>query len=221
MINYPDSIRVYDNFLPDTTAQALYANLSSIPQQWFSLRKKTQEEGHPEPTFSKTWWSIHGDKSQQAELHPKGLLTYQYMATDNHQDGCTCTYCQLQELFLQNPPPELSSLVFHESFLSVFRPGDFLSQHHDHGYNREWAFTYTLSTGWRPEWGGILNVQDKASGNWWAFPPKFNRLILMDVGDKSCNHFVSQVIPTAPINRVTFSGWWYDPISDYPNSSAA
>jgi len=212
MIKYPDNIRVYDDFLPYDVAQAIYANLSSIPQQWFSLRKTSNESPTEEPKFSKTWWSIHGDKSERAKLNDKNLMTYQYMATDNHQTGCDCTYCKIIEVFIHNLPPEVSGQTIQESFLSIYRPGDFLSQHHDAGANRTWAFTYTLSTGWRPEWGGILNVHDQESDAWFAFPPKFNRLILMDVTDKyQSRHFVSEVTRDCPINRITFSGWFTDP----------
>lgn len=211
MIKYPDTIRVYDDFLPLDIAQALYANLSSIPHQWFSLRKTSHDADNPVPQFNKTWWSIHGNKSDKATLHPKGYMTYQYMATDNHQAGCECTYCRLVDIFSQNPAPETSDQLIQECFLSVYRPGDFLSTHHDASHNRTWAFTYTLSTGWKPEWGGILNIQDE-SGEWYAFPPKFNRLILMEVSKEyQTNHFVSEVIQECPINRVTFSGWYTDP----------
>lgn len=210
MINYPDNIRVYDNYLAENVAQALYSKLSGIPQQWFSLRKTSHPEEGSKPKFSKTWWSLHGDKSTASQLDLNGEMTYQYMATDMHQSGCDCAYCDLNKLFNQQPPPEVSDLVMQESFLSLYRPGDFLSQHTDIGAQRQWAFTYTLSTGWRPEYGGILNV--KSDGIWYAFPPTFNRLILIDVTDKaSCVHFVSQVIPQSPINRITYSGWWYDP----------
>lgn len=213
MINYPDSIRVYDDFLPVQTAQALYANVSGIPQQWFSLRKTTAKYIDQDPIFSKTWWSIHGDKSHPSQLHMENKMTYQYMATDNHQAGCDCTYCEFQKILTSNMPPEVSDQIISECHLTVYRPGDYLSQHHDSTGRRTWAFTYTLSTGWKPEWGGILNIQDPDNGNWHAFPPMFNRLILIDVSNKNCNHFVSHVIPDCPVNRVTFSGWFEPPRS--------
>lgn len=212
MINYPDNIRVYDNYFPENIAQSLYSNVSGIPQQWFSLRKTSHTQPGALPKFSKTWWSIHGDKSTPSQVDPNGALTYQYLATDTHQSGCECTYCDLEKLFYKQPPPEVSDMVMQQSSLTVYRPGDYLSRHQDEGKDREWAFTYTLSTGWQPEYGGILNIQG-SNKVWYAFPPKFNRLILMDVSDKSqSSHFVSQVIPNCPINRVTYSGWWHYPM---------
>lgn len=209
MTKYPENIRVYDDFLPDNLAQQLYSQIGSIPQQWYSLRKSTSNSEH-----TKSWWSIHGDKSQPARLDANNKMTYQYLATDKHQPGCDCTFCSLIKILAKNPPPEVSDDKISECFLSVYRPGDYLSQHHDTAFDRTWAFTYTLSTGWRPEWGGILNIQDKDQ-DWWAFPPKFNRLILMDVTEQnSSNHFVSEVIRDCPINRVTFSGWFTNPVKD-------
>ena len=217
MEKYPDNIRVYDDFLPPEVAQKLYSRVSSIPQQWFSLRKNIVDETS-EVRYSKTWWSIHGDKSPKAHLDEthQQRMTYQFLATSEHQDNCDCTYCDMVNILRNNPAPEVSDHDLIESMLTVYRPGDFLSQHMDSRDNRSWAFTYTLTTGWRPEWGGILNVQDNRDGEWYAFVPKFNRLILMDVGmleESSCNHFVSQVIEDAPVNRVTLSGWYGSPFS--------
>jgi len=209
MINYPDNIRVYDNFLPDNIAQKAYSQLSSIPQQWFSLRRTQHESNQDSPKGTRTWWSIHGHKGENARLDSQGKTTYQFMATDNHQIGCDCLYCDLLKIFNTNQPPEVSDKQISQSFLSVFRPGDFLSQHTDSQTDCSWAFTYTLSTGWRPEWGGILNIQDSTHGDWYAFPPVFNRLIMMDMTtiDKS-NHFVSKVAEDCPVNRITLSGWY-------------
>ena len=72
--------------------------------------------------------------------------------------------------------------------------------------------------GWRPEWGGILNCQDPDDGEWYAFPPVFNRLIMMDVTNpvNNINHFVSEVISGSPVNLVTYTGWWAE--SDNSNT---
>ena len=209
MINYPDNIRVYDNFLPDNIAQKAYSQLSSIPQQWFSLRRTQMDHDQNSPQGTRTWWSIHGHKGEKSGLDINGKTTYQFMATDNHQIGCDCLYCDLLKIFNTNQPPEVSDQQISQSFLSVFRPGDFLSQHTDSQTDCSWAFTYTLSTGWRPEWGGILNIQDSTHGDWYAFPPVFNRLIMMDMTTPiKSNHFVSKVIDECPVNRITLSGWY-------------
>lgn len=208
MINYPDSIRVYDDFLSEENAYKIYATLSSLPQQWFSLHRSYIDESN-NPQKAKTWWNIHGDKSRAPDYDPQGRMTYQYLATNEHQEGCNCVYCDMTTLFDQNPPPEAQGLHIMDSQLSLFRPGDYMSQHTDEFNNRIWAFSYSLSVGWRPEWGGVLHAQDPDDGEWYAFPPVFNRLIMMDVTPgSSVNHYVSEVVPSCPVNRVTFSGWW-------------
>jgi Rps23 Pro-64 3,4-dihydroxylase Tpa1-like proline 4-hydroxylase len=208
MIKYPETIRVYDDFLPPDVAQQLYSKVSGIPQQWFSVRKTKTDNHLEEPEYSKTWWSIHGAKDIPSTLDQRGRMTYQFLATDNHQDSCECAYCDMNRIFASQPPPDVGDDYMSEAMLTVYRPGDFLSQHHDKRDTRTWAFTYTLSPGWRPEFGGVLNIQDPEDGNWYSFPPKFNRLILLNVGETSMNHFVSAVIPESPINRVTYSGWF-------------
>lgn len=214
MIRYPDSIRVYDDFLSEENAYKIYATLSSLPQQWFSNQRGFINDKNA-PEKSKTWWSIHGDKGNVPDLDPQGRMTYNYLATNEHQEGCNCVYCDMTHLFDQNPPPEAQGMKVIDSQLSLFRPGDYLSQHIDVYENRVWAFSYSLSVGWRPEWGGVLNAQDPDDGEWYAFPPVFNRLIMMDVtpGNQNVNHFVSEVIPSCPMNRITFSGWWGHPES--------
>jgi Rps23 Pro-64 3,4-dihydroxylase Tpa1-like proline 4-hydroxylase len=209
MINYPDSIRVYDDFLSEENAYKIYASLSSLPQQWFSLHRSSVDENNETQT-SKTWWNIHGDKSRAPDYDPMGRQTYQYLATNDHQAGCDCVYCDVTQLFSESQPPEAQGLSVMDTELSLFRPGDYISQHLDQTDNRVWAFSYSLSVGWRPEWGGVLNCQDPDDGEWYAFPPVFNRLVMMDVtlGNTNVNRFVSEVVPSCPINRLTFSGWW-------------
>ena len=209
MINYPDSIRVYDDFLSEENAYKIYATLSSLPVQWFSLHRSFIDDNNT-PQQSKTWWNIHGDKSVAPDYDPMGRMTYQYLATNEHQPGCNCVYCDMTTLFDINPPPEAQGLRVMNSQLSLFRPGDYLSQHIDEFDNRVWAFSYSLSVGWRPEWGGVLHAQDPDDGEWYAFPPVFNRLIMMDVtpGNTNVNHYLSEVVPSCPINRLTYSGWW-------------
>ena len=214
MISYPDSIRVYDDFLSEENAYKIYATLSSLPQQWFSLMRSTIDENN-EPQQSKTWWNIHGDKTRAPDYDPAGRTTYQYLATNDHQQGCNCIYCDMTQLFDQNPPPEAQGLSIADTELSLFRPGDYRSQYTEQSDNRVWAFNYDLSVGWRPEWGGVFNCQDPDDGEWYAFPPVFNRLTMWDVtmGNTAINNFVSEVVPSCPVNRLTFSGFWCIPDS--------
>ena len=211
MINYPSNIRIYDNFLPLGDAETIYQGIQNLTPNWFTLRRKAFDGGSTgqEYTFTKSWWNIFGGPEiSQAPLDQDRAMTYQFLGTDNHQTGCDCSMCDLQKMMLMNPPQEVINQYITEAMLTVYRPGDYLSTHHDQRDNRTWAFTYSLNKDWRPEWGGILNCQD-VSGDWYALSPKYNRLILMDVSPgNSIKHFVSQVIPEAPEHRVTYSGWY-------------
>ena len=208
MINYPDSIRVYDNFLPEETAQNAYAQLSSLPQQWFSFRKTLTDQQTHEQKSVRTWWSIHGNKSENSRLDPTGKPSYQYLATDNHQPGCNCLYCDLVKIFQINPPPEASGEKLLESYLSIYQSGNFHSQHFLNKDNSSWAFIYNLTTGWRPEWGGVINIEHP-NGGWYAFPPVFNQLILIDLSEASnIKTFTSKVIDESPVNKIALHGWY-------------
>ena len=209
MINYPDSIRVYDDFLSEENAYKIYASMSSLPQQWFSLMRGTIDEKN-EPKNSKTWWNIHGDKSKAPDYDPAGRSTYQYLVTNEHQSGCNCVYCDMTNLFTYNQPPEAQGLAVLKPSLTLMRPGDYQSQNLNPAENKVWAFSYCLSVGWRPEWGGVLHAQDPDDGEWYAFPPVFNRLIMWDVtpGNTAINTYVSEVVPSCPVNRVTYDGVW-------------
>lgn len=206
MKRYPDTIRVYDDFLSEENAYKIYASLGSLPQQWFSLHRSYIDENN-QPQKSKTWWNIHGDKGQAPILDSHSRHTHNFLATGDHQTGCTCIYCDVRQLFQQNPPPEAQDLTLNKDFITMYRPGDYFSQNIDPPTDGSWAFNYSLSVGWRPEWGGVLNIQDPETSEWYAFPPMFNRLIMWDV-NAQLNYFVSQVISDSPINRLTYSGWW-------------
>jgi SM-20-related protein len=86
-----------------------------------------------------------------------------------------------------------------------YRAGHFLTQHDD-GQDpmRLAAFTLSLSSGWREEWGGLLHLTDENGGIERTFVPEFNSLVLFNVPR---NHFVSEVASTAPGPRLTISGW--------------
>ncbi len=215
MINYPSNIRVYDNYLPEFEADAVYNGIKELNPSWFTLRRKAFDRTSTggvgtDYIYTKTWWdAFGGSEIIHAPLDERDrTMTYQFLGTDNHHAGCDCSMCDLHTMILQHPAPEVTNQYIAEAMLTVYRPRDYLSMHHDERENRTWAFTYSLNKDWRPEWGGILNCQDE-SGDWYALSPKYNRLILMDVTPtNSVNHFVSQVIPEAPEYRVTFSGWY-------------
>ena len=208
------NVIVYDNYLPIEEANRLHDKTFEMPSDWYMIRRTNDETGknvlenHPYKfNYRRTY--------QRIKYHD--TFKYHFLSTQNHSPGCPCSYCELSIYFRAHPPEECEDLDITSDFLSVYEPGDFLSQHTDKADYRSWAFTYTVSKIWRPEWGGVLNIQENKE--WLAFPPTFNRLILMDLTGEldntpsffepgGINHFVSEVIPTAPLNRITYSGWY-------------
>ena len=207
MINIHERIRIIDNFLPEEQAYKAYGLIDQLPANWF-LTKKSYIDHEGTRVTSNDWWNIHGDRFKNPPLDINQEITYQFLATEEHQDNCNCVYCETITYIKDNPSPDVGEDIITQHLLSVYRPGDYLSQHTDEE-GATWAFTYTLSAGWRPEWGGLLHIQDPDDGEWYAFPPTFNRLILMDLTQgPPLNHFVSKVTDDALQNRITISGWY-------------
>ena len=207
MINYPDTIKIYDDYFPECEIDAIHSGLNKIPQNWFSERRMGSDYNG-----TKIWWDINKPIESAPLSQNYRNLTYQFLSTDNHEQGCSCSYCRVIKRLGDKPPPDVGNDYIGESSLTLYRPGDYLGQHEDRRKARTWAFTLTLSKEWRPEWGGILNVEVDMN-EWLSFPPKYNRLILMRTdGPTSCNHFVSHVIPEAPAHRLTVSGWFHRPL---------
>lgn len=85
-----------------------------------------------------------------------------------------------------------------------YRAGDFLTSHDDEapGKDRLYAYVYSLTEGWRPDWGGLLLLEqgERVSG----FVPDFNVLRIFRVPSA---HHVSYVAPWAGGRRLSITGW--------------
>ncbi len=87
-----------------------------------------------------------------------------------------------------------------------YRPGDFLTAHHDEvsGKNRRAAYVLGLSRTWRTEWGGLLLFHDEGGDVTRGLAPRFNSLNLFSVPR---SHSVSQVATYAGASRLSVTGW--------------
>jgi 2OG-Fe(II) oxygenase superfamily len=90
---------------------------------------------------------------------------------------------------------------------SLYRPGDHSLPHNDlkihDGEQRQVAFVWNLTKGWRADWGGEFLWCKKST----AVEPAFNSLLLFNV-DPGSMHFVTMVAPQAQSKRLAISGWW-------------
>lgn len=87
-----------------------------------------------------------------------------------------------------------------------YRPGDFLSVHDDRNIKRDRfaAYTFGLTRGWRPDWGGQLLFHDDAGDVVRGLMPRFNVLTVFRVPRP---HSVAPVALYAGAPRFTITGW--------------
>ena len=107
------------------------------------------------------------------------------------------------------------ALCYADAQATRYRCGHFLTRHDDSllGKKRRFAYVFGLTSGWRPEWGGLLqfNSGEKIAE---TMVPTFNSLCLFAVPQQ---HSVSFVAPYAGADRLSVTGWLFD---DSPGLSA-
>ena len=104
----------------------------------------------------------------------------------------------------------IKELVKADAQATLYRPGDFLSQHTDSHKDEGWRIAYVLNFAavpWRPDWGGYLLFYDADGDVIGGYRPRFNSLNLFAVPHW---HSVSYVAPFAPVARFAVTGWARD-----------
>jgi Rps23 Pro-64 3,4-dihydroxylase Tpa1-like proline 4-hydroxylase len=141
------------------------------------------------------WWShVHKYDKTDTPIHYQNTLRDEYRKKEIEQDFIK----SFHKGDLKNP-------FLYESFVSSYSSGDFLNLHSDK--QRGIAFILNLTQGWKPEYGGLLNVI-KDENNIQTIFPKFNSLVLLNLGEAGTPHFVSEVSKYAPFSRIAISGWY-------------
>lgn len=94
-------------------------------------------------------------------------------------------------------------------FLSKYKSGNFLSPHSDKG-NGKLAFVINISSGWKPQYGGVLHfMNDERTEIIDSFVPEFNSFVIFNVPHPhGIPHFVSHVSPNVRFNRYAITGWF-------------
>lgn len=100
----------------------------------------------------------------------------------------------------------IDDVDFVDAQATGYRPGDFLTAHHDEvpGKNRRAAYVLGLSRNWRTEWGGLLLFHDDKDDVAAGLLPRFNCLNLFAIPR---THSVSQVASYAGGTRFSITGW--------------
>lgn len=144
----------------------------------------------------------------------KGWFTYRMRRADKCRCG-ECPICLFKTTVLQSKDfityletlSGLKDLELTIGFGNVYDRGDFLSIHPDPRYDV--AFVMNLTKGWRHEYGGCLTIFEKGSKSPpEVILPEFNSLVLLFLGEKGVEHYVSEVSQMAPHPRVAVSGWF-------------
>lgn len=91
-----------------------------------------------------------------------------------------------------------------------YTPGHFLTRHRDDSTreDRRVAYVYSMSRGWHPDWGGLLQFFSDDGAPRDAWTPTFNALALFDVRHV---HSVTFVTPFAREPRYSLTGWFRGP----------
>ena len=111
-----------------------------------------------------------------------------------------------ETLGLLNAVTGIADADFADAQATGYRPGDFLTAHHDEvpGKNRRAAYVYGLSRNWRTEWGGLLLFHGDTGDVEHGLVPRFNCLNLFRIPR---DHSVSQVASYAGDVRLSITGW--------------
>lgn len=88
-----------------------------------------------------------------------------------------------------------------------YRSGHYLTRHLDDpaGENRLIAYVLSLTAGWHPDWGGLLQFYERDGTPRDAWAPGFNVLSLFSVRHV---HAVTYVTPFAAKPRLSITGWF-------------
>lgn len=205
---------VLKDFLPKEEAEALALVLNSV--ETFEHAYKTDSEPLPK-IFSASNQDAPQKDIEESKLKKslvEGNFTYRQKRLPKHDKGCQCAYCNFVKDTLDTKnfaqfievlgDWQHDNLKLLKHFASVYDRGDFLSIHPDPNYDV--AFILNLTKDWRYEYGGCLTVFDEDKPR--VILPEFNSLVLMFLGEKGIDHYVSEVSRLAPHPRIAISGWY-------------
>lgn len=211
-------LKIIRDFLPQSEALQLSNQIYDTPEHWWSYAIKHNEDLSYLKSSLRDYHARHRiEKELETRFH-SGKFSYKFRRSTTHVENCNCYECNFTLKYLEDilkntvlQETGWKNCKISENFISAYQTGDFLSIHTDE--NRGIAYILNLTSGWKPEYGGMLNVL-QSDGTFKAIFPEFNSLILMETGKEGGTpHFVSEVSKYAPFHRVAFSGW-YDEVTD-------
>jgi SM-20-related protein len=207
-------------FLSTGLAEELYHYLSTeMPNDWWFVSMLPGDDAGQRVDVRMLPGSeqeiLYG-VSQATRAFTADKFSHVFYRTFTHMQGCACLVC-IAIGYLQSP--ETVNLIRQVTgrsvtygsafFASCYTAGTFLSPHTD-ATNGEVGIVVQLSKGWRPQYGGLLNLLTPDSGRVArTVMPRFNSAFIFDIPQPGgLPHFVSHVAPGVTSKRLALSGWY-------------
>lgn len=227
--NYEEnSIIQIENFFSDAYAERLYNFFyHQISKDGWCCVTYPNPNPNPDKTIYNVYKNrylpdaqenIEQGKKTARDVFKSNSFAYIFDVTRDHaQDTCNCVECQLRQYLASAEVLEFihestGEKVTHplEIMVTRYRQGGFLAPHRD-ANKGGFGFVYSLTKGWRVEWGGnlhFLNPQD------WTLVervivPKYNLMTIFSLNNNQGKpHFVSEVSHAASTERISVAGWY-------------
>ena len=204
------------NILTHESALAIHNYLASeMPEDKWDLANYSAKRDSS-PKYNRTAGEEGFSTNPRYCYHDRAAGHFSYIfertLSQNHDDDKLARFLD----FITSPGPiglfnlitGLSLASPGEIFASRYRPGHFLSPHHDRN-NGNVAFVFNLTREWMPDWGGNLHsLKDDKKTISRVIQPHFNSMSLMHIDmDRGIEHFVSDVAEGVNENRLSVTGW--------------
>lgn len=207
-------IKVFKEFLEHKQAWDLACSIDGTPSNWWAHVIKHKGLKEPLYTYENVGGYRHRFENEYSikKSIEKEAFTYKFHRTTPHVKTCSCWECKFRKNVLESKEfldfikqeTNLKNPVLFEAFTAAYHPGDFLGRHTDE--KRGIAFIFHLSWKWKPEYGGLFHVENEAGFQ--TYVPGWGDLVLMELGERGENHFVSEVSSLAPRPRLSIGGWY-------------
>lgn len=209
-------IKILKNYLSHDESWNLACAADGTPAHWWSKAIKHNKTTKPIMMNNTIggYRQEYGASQHITNSVNSNAFTYRFSRSTNHVKGCGCWECTFKKEVLESEKFKdvirkntgIKNPVLYETFTSAYYPGDFLGRHTDE--KRGVAFIFNLSWDWKPEYGGILNIEN--GDTWTSYVPGWGDLVLLELGEIGKVHFVSEVSSLAPRPRLAITGWYND-----------
>lgn len=199
------------NFLPEAQALSFRKQILTAAHHkaWYLLTTPYRPLANIKDRITSA--KVGKQRQEQAlKALKKRQLSFSFYRSDNKHDNSHKSsnihgqFCRLLQGRI-NEALALEGKVM-DSFFASFTKGQFISYHSDKGAGK-YAFTYQLSKGWQPKFGGQLELYPKRIQFYKKIiNPEYNSLVLLKT-DHPIYHRVRLLNNPKHKHRITISGW--------------